>query len=103
MEDIRAQIEQEVGSWEGVSVHPHRFGGVEFRLGKRELGHLHESWADLPFMSRIGEMLLETGRAQPHRAGVKGWVSVELEDAVDLFKLSYERAQVAKAVREARG
>jgi len=103
MEDIRAQIEQEVGSWEGVSVHPHRFGGIEFRLGRRELGHLHQTWADLPFTSRIREMLLETGRAQPHRAGVNGWVSVELENAVELFKLSYERAQVAQAVREARG
>lgn len=103
MEDIRAQIEQEVGSWAGVSVHPHRFGGVEFRLGRRELGHLHQTWADLPFTSRIREMLLETGRARPHRAGVNGWVSVELADAVELFKLSYERAQVAQAVREARG
>jgi len=102
MEDIRARIEQEVGSWEGVTVHPHRFGGVEFRLGRRELGHLHQSWADLPFTSRIREMLLETGRAVPHRAGVDGWVSVDLEDAVELFRLSYERAQVARAAREAR-
>jgi hypothetical protein len=102
MEDIRARIEQEVGSWEGVTVHPHRFGGVEFRLGRRELGHLHETYADLPFTSRIRSMLLETGRAMPHRAGVNGWVSVELDDAIDLFKLSYERAQVARAVREAR-
>jgi hypothetical protein len=103
MEDIRARIEQEVASWDGVTVHPHRFGGVEFRLGKRELGHLHESWADLPFTSRIREMLLETGRAGPHKAGVRGWVSVDLDGAIDLFKLSYERAQVARAVREARG
>jgi hypothetical protein len=103
MEDIRARIEQEVGSWDGVTVHPHRFGGVEFRLGKRELGHLHATWADLPFAARIREMLLETGRAGPHRAGVNGWVSVDLEDAVELFRLSYERAQVARAVREARG
>jgi hypothetical protein len=103
MEDIRARIEQEVGSWEGVTVHPHRFGGVEFRLGRRELGHLHQTWADLPFTARIREMLLETGRAEPHRAGVNGWVSVDLEDAVELFRLSYERARVAQAVREARG
>jgi luciferase-like monooxygenase len=102
MEDIRARIEQEVGSWEGVTVHPHRFGGVEFRLGRRELGHLHHSWADLPFTARIREMLLETGRAMPHRAGVNGWVSVELEDAVEILRLSYERAQVARAAREAR-
>jgi Family of unknown function (DUF5519) len=103
MEDIRGQIQQEVGSWEGVTVHAHRFGGVEFRLGKRELGHLHETWADLPFTARIRTMLLETGRAEPHKAGVNGWVSVPLEGAVELFKLSYERAQVARAVREARG
>lgn len=103
MEDIRARIEREVGSWEGVSVHPHRFGGVEFRLGKRELGHLHQTWADLPFTPRIREMLLETGRATPHRAGIDGWVSVGLEDAVELFRLSYERAQVARAAHEARG
>jgi hypothetical protein len=103
MEDIRARIEQEVGSWEGVTVHPHRFGGVEFRLGRRELGHLHVGWADLPFTSRIRTMLLETGRAVPHRAGVDGWVSADLDDAVELFRLSYERAQVAQAVRRARG
>jgi len=98
VEDIRARIEREVGSWEGVDVHPHRFGGVEFRLGKRELGHLHETWADLPFTTRIREMLIETGRAEPHRFGVTGWVSHELDDeVVELFRLGYERARVAEA------
>jgi hypothetical protein len=96
MEDIRDRIEREVGSWEGVTTHEHRFGGVEFRLGKRELGHLHESWADLPFTSRIREMLVETGRATPHKFGVTGWVSRHLDDeVVELFRLSYERARVA--------
>lgn len=102
MEDIRARIEQEVGSWAGVTVRPHRFGGVEFRLERRELGHLHPTWADLPFTARIREMLLETGRAEPHRAGVRGWVSVPLEDALPLFELSYERALVAQNVRASR-
>ena len=103
MEDIRELIEREVGSWEGVTVHPHRFGGVEFRIGKRELGHLHDTWADLPFTSRIREMLVTTGRAEPHRFGVRGWVSRELDDeAVELFRLSYERARVARNVRESR-
>ncbi|MFL5929187.1 MAG: luciferase family protein [Gaiellaceae bacterium] len=101
MEDIGARIEREVGSWEGVTVHPHRFGGVEFRLGKRELGHIHtEGWADLPFTARIREMLVETGRAEPHRYGVRGWVSAGLDDeTVELFRLSYERARVAQNVR----
>ena len=109
MEDIGARIEREVGSWEGISVHPHRFGGVEFRLGRRELGHIHTQldgsggWADLPFTARIREMLVETGRAQPHRFGVRGWVSADLDDdTVELFRLSYERARVAQAVRATR-
>jgi hypothetical protein len=103
MEDIRDRIEREVGSWEGVTTHEHRFGGVEFRLGKRELGHLHESWADLPFTSRIREMLVETGRATPHKFGVKGWVSRDLDDeVVELFRLSYERARVARSAADQR-
>jgi Family of unknown function (DUF5519) len=103
VEDIRARIEQEVGSWEGVELHPHRFGGVEFRLAKRELGHLHESWADLPFASRIREMLVETGCAEAHKFGVRGWVSRDFDDEViELFRLSYERARVAQNVRDSR-
>jgi hypothetical protein len=106
MEDIRARIEEEVGSWEGVSVQPHRFGGIEFVLGKRELGHIHpqgEGWVDLPFTRRIREMLLETGRAEPHRAGVNGWVSHPLdEDAIELLRLSYERARVAQSRQQLR-
>jgi hypothetical protein len=102
MEDISGRIEQEVGSWAGVTVHPHRFGGVEFRLGKRELGHLHATWADLPFTRRIREMLVETGRATPHRFGVQGWVSVELDEAIEVFRLSYERARIAQNVRSSR-
>jgi hypothetical protein len=110
MEDIRGRIEQEVTGWEGVSAHPHRFGGVEFRLGKRELGHLHcdehECLADLPFHKGIRDMLVETGRALPHHVlPDTGWVSKQVSDedeaaeAIELFRLSYERARVAEARR----
>jgi len=108
VEDIRDRIREQICAWEGVSVHPHRFGGSEFRVGKRELGHLHDSdpddlWADLPFTRRIREMLIETGRAEPHRFGVKGWVSHDLDDeVVELFRLSYERARIAQNIRESR-
>jgi hypothetical protein len=103
VEDIRESIEREVASWEGVTVHPHRFGGAEFRLGKRELGHLHDTWADLPFTARIREMLIQTGRAEPHKLNVRGWVSRDLDgEVVELFRLSYERARVAQNVRESR-
>jgi hypothetical protein len=111
MEDIAARIEREVGSWDGVTRHAHRFGGVEFRLGRRELGHLHGTrWADLPFHRRIRDMLVETGRAQPHHVlPHTGWVSKQIKDdddvadVIDLFRLSYERARVAQAVRASHG
>ncbi len=35
------KIHAAVSSWPGVTAHPHRFGGMEYRLGKRELGHIH--------------------------------------------------------------
>jgi hypothetical protein len=107
VEDIAGRIEREVGSWEGVTTHPHRFGGTEFRLGRREIGHLHgERWADLPFQRGIRDMLVETGRAQPHHVLPEtGWVSKQIgsdaaaADVIELFRLSYERARVAQAVR----
>jgi hypothetical protein len=106
-----ARIEQEVGSWEGVTAHRHRFGGTEFRLGRRELGHLHgDTLADLPFPRRISEMLVETGRAELHRfRPSSGWVSKpiageqDVDEAIELFRLSYERARVAEAARRPAG
>jgi Ni,Fe-hydrogenase I large subunit len=108
MEDIGAHIEREVGSWEGVTTHVHRFGGTEFRLGRRALGHLHgERWADLPFQRGIRDMLVETGRAQPHHVLPEtGWVSRQIRsdedvaEVIELFRLSYERARVAENVRD---
>jgi hypothetical protein len=108
-----AGIVAEVLSWEGVTEHPHRFGGVELRLGRRELGHLHGNpprLADLPFKRAVRDMLVETGRALPHHVlPDSGWVSKPIrsdEDAaevVELFRLSYERARIAANVRAARG
>jgi hypothetical protein len=108
VEDNAARIEAAVTAWEGVVAHEHRFGGREFRLGRRELGHLHgDTVADLPFPVRIAEMLVETGRAAPHRFAGGGWVTFRLrgaedvDTAVELFRLAYERARVAEARRAA--
>jgi len=94
VENIGARIEREVTSWDGVSAHPHRFGGREFRLGRRALGHLHgERWADLLFHRGVRDMLVETGRAEPHHVlPESGWVSKQIRDerdaaeAVELFR-----------------
>jgi Family of unknown function (DUF5519) len=100
-----SRIADEVSSWEGVTSHPHRFGGVEFRLGKRELGHLHgDRLADLPFPKRVRDELVAAGRARPHHVlPESGWVSFwigddgDADEAVELFRMSYERALAARS------
>ena len=64
----RAQeIARTVLDWPGMTVHPHRFGGAEFRYGRRELGHLHGGrLADLPFPRRVRDELVASGRARVH-------------------------------------
>ena len=106
MEDNVGRIREEVTSWEGISEHAHRFGGVEFRLGGREIGHLHGArWADLRFHQGVRDMLVETGQAQPHHVlPHTGWVSKQIRDdedvdaVIELFRLSYERAMVASRI-----
>ena len=96
---VSARIEHEVGSWDGVTVAPHRFGGVEFRVGRRELGHLHGSrLADLPFPVSLRKELVASGRAEPHHIlPESGWVSIwirrdaDADNVIALFRLNYER------------
>ncbi|MEW5840303.1 MAG: luciferase family protein, partial [Thermoproteota archaeon] len=43
---VEEMVEKEVMSWPGVTCGPHRFGGTEFRVNGREMGHMHGSiWA----------------------------------------------------------
>ena len=99
-QEIAERIEREIASWPDVTVAPHRFGGREFRVGRRELGHLHgDRLADLPFPVRVREQLVKDGRAEPHHIlPESGWVSRRIrgEDDVDaviaLFRMNYERS-----------
>ena len=98
------QITETVQSWPGVESAPHRFGGIEFKVGRRELGHLHgDRIADLPFPRRVRDELIAEGRARPHHVlPESGWITVsigspdEAERAVELFRLAYERARNAR-------
>ena len=97
--DAALLIEREVTSWEGVTSVPHRFGGVEFRVGRRELGHLHGNrLADLPFPVRVRDRLIAEGRADVHHVlPESGWVSRRIKRpddvaaVIELFRLNYLR------------
>ena len=92
-------IREAVGSWPGVTVAPHRFGGLEYLYGRKEMGHVHgDRLADLPMPRRLRDELVAAGRAEPHHVLPKtGWISVfikspnDVEGVIELFRLQYER------------
>jgi hypothetical protein len=101
------QITAAVESWPGVTSGAHRFGGLEFRLGRRELGHLHgDRFADLAFPRRVRDELVADGRARPHHVlPDSGWVTAPIDPddvgaVIDLFRLAYDRATAAAERRK---
>ena len=104
---LMTMVEREVLGWPGVTSEPGRFGATAIRYGKREIGHIHhDRIADLPVTTEMREDILARGRAHPHRAGVRGYISYPLEDQEDLSVVleilgrNYDRA---KAAAERRG
>ena len=94
------KIKQAVLGWDGVAAHPHRHGGTEYRLGKREIGHTHgDSLVDIPFPKKVRDELVSAGRLEPlHVLSKSGWVSVylraatDVERAIKLLRLSFDLA-----------
>lgn len=103
--DHGAKVAEIVRSWSGVQVVPHRFGGVEFRLGLREIGHIHVGGvADLLVSVRMRRDLVAAGRAQSHHAlPHSGWISFRIRSehdvpaATELFRLNYQRLRGGSA------
>jgi hypothetical protein len=106
----RQHIEQTVTGWEGISAKPHRFGGREFNLGNREVGHIHGDYmVDIPFPVKVRKELVAAGKAEPHHLlPESGWVSYyirkedDISGAIDLFERSYQLALEQKARKESR-
>jgi hypothetical protein len=93
------KLEDEVSVWPHVSVHPHRFGGGEFRFGNAEVGHVHTGGVvDIPFPRSVRDTLLAEGLADEHRwVPNSGWVTFRVRSEEDfrhalwLMRLSYLR------------
>ncbi len=98
MKHLKA-LENEVSSWPRVSVHPHRFGGREFRFGSAEVGHAHAGGiVDIPFPRPLHDALLAEGLAEEHRwVPDSGWITFrirreqDVQHALWLLRLSYLR------------
>jgi hypothetical protein len=68
------RITREVTSWPGVEAGPGRRGEFAFRVGRREIGHLHgDHVAHFPAARRIDN-------------------DADIRDVIELLRLNYERA-----------
>jgi len=96
----KQRIEAALQGWSGITSQPHRFGGTEYCLGRREIGHVHgDSLVDIPFPKEVRNELVTAGRAEPHHVlPESGWVSIFLREAsdvdraIELLHLAFEIA-----------
>jgi hypothetical protein len=97
----KKRIDTALQGFEGLKAQPHRFGGTEYRLDRREIGHTHgDSLVDIPFPKAIRDELVAAGRAEAHHIlPQSGWVSVYLKQpadvdrAIELLLYSFELAK----------
>jgi hypothetical protein len=104
-------IDATVSAWQGVTAHPHRFGGTEYRLGGREIGHVHgDPLVDIPFPTKARNEIVAAGQAAPHHVlPDSGWVSfyirepADVERAIALLRRTYDLAVKLQARERPQG
>jgi hypothetical protein len=91
------RLVEEAGGWDHVTVDEHRFGGTEFRVGPREIGHVH-AWGmlDIAYLRKLRDVLIDEGHTGIHHLlAESGWTTYYVESAADydharwLLRLSY--------------
>jgi hypothetical protein len=94
------QITSEVTSWPGVSAGPGRRGEFAFKVGGREIGHLHgDDAAHFGFPKDVWTRLFRQGRIDYHPVfpGRPGFGARRIEsdkdvlDVIALMRLNYNR------------
>jgi Family of unknown function (DUF5519) len=94
-------ITAEVTSWPGVTAGHGERGEFGFRVGRREIGHLHgDRVLHIGFPRGVWQELYDAGRIDYHPVfpGKKGWAARPIRDADDvidviaLLRLNYDRA-----------
>ena len=94
-----------MSSWPGVTTRSAAGGGCDLAYGSIAFGRIRHGVVETALPPRVREMAVETGRAEP--AADRRWALVrvrsddDVEPAVELLRLGYERARVALAVRDA--
>lgn len=95
------QITEEVTSWPGVEAGPGRRGEFAFKVGRREIGHLHgDHVMHSGFPRAVWHELYDAGRIDYHPVfpGKPGYAArriiseEDVLDVIELLRLNYDRA-----------
>jgi hypothetical protein len=101
------RITEEVTSWPGVEAGPGRRGEFAFKLGKREIGHLHgdhaahfsfpkDVWAELRDEGRIVDHPVFPGKVGPAARRIS--TEDDIRDVIAMMRLNYDRAAARQGV-----
>jgi len=105
------RITDEVTSWPGVEAGPGRRGEFAFKLGAKEIGHLHGDhaahfffpkplWSDLKQQGRITEHPVFPGKVGPAARRIES--EDDVRDVITLMRLNYDQADARQTERIAR-
>ena len=104
------RITEEVTAWPGVEAVTGKRGEWSFRVGRREIGHLHgDHAAHFMFPAKVGAELKAEGRVVDHPVfpGKPGPAAhridseEDLRDVIDLLRENYERIVEREGAPEA--
>jgi hypothetical protein len=94
-------IVEEVTTWPGVVAEPEDRGELSFKLGRREIGHLHgDHAAHFSFPKQVWDDLMAHGRIVPHPvfpdarqgpAARRIEDEADVRDVIELLRLNYDR------------
>ena len=106
MTNASETITAEVTSWPGVEAGPGRRGEFSFRVGRREIGHLHgdraahfafpkDVWSELHAQGRVVEHPVFPGRVGPAARAIRD--EDDVRDVIALMRLNYDRLKPPRA------
>jgi hypothetical protein len=101
-----AEITDEVRSWPGIEAGHGRRGEFAFKLGGREIGHLHGDhaahfafppavWQTLRAEGRIVDHPVFPGRIGPAARRIEG--EDDVRDVIAMMRLNYDRIAAGRA------
>ncbi len=93
------RVAAEVGSWPGVVIDTGEIGETAFKVGRREIGHLHGDdvahfgfprplWHELYDARRIEHHPVFPGRTGPAARRIS--TDADVDDVIELFRLCYD-------------